>query len=60
MVPSPCIKICRIDPDRGVCEGCLRTLDEIAAWYRVSDQTRRAILAACESRRIVAGPRAVQ
>ncbi len=31
-VPSPCISVCRMDPDSGLCEGCLRTLDEIAAW----------------------------
>lgn len=59
MVPSPCTKICRIDPVRGDCEGCFRTLDEIANWYRVSDQTRRVIVAACESRRVTAGSRVV-
>ena len=31
-VPSPCNNVCRIDPQSGFCEGCLRTLDEIAAW----------------------------
>ena len=31
-VPSPCNNVCRIDPATGWCEGCLRTLDEIAAW----------------------------
>ena len=29
-VPSPCIAVCRMDAATGWCEGCLRTLDEIA------------------------------
>ena len=33
-VPSPCISVCRMDAASGLCEGCLRTLDEIAAWSR--------------------------
>ena len=31
-LPSPCIGVCRLDPAEGVCIGCLRTIDEIAAW----------------------------
>jgi predicted Fe-S protein YdhL (DUF1289 family) len=31
-VPSPCIDVCRMDPQGRYCEGCLRTLDEIAGW----------------------------
>ena len=30
-------------PDRSRCEGCFRTLDEIRAWSRADDATRRAI-----------------
>ena len=29
-VPSPCTRVCVIDPVSGFCRGCLRTLDEIA------------------------------
>ncbi|MGA1318970.1 MAG: DUF1289 domain-containing protein, partial [Rubrivivax sp.] len=29
-VPSPCINVCRIEPASGWCEGCARTLEEIA------------------------------
>lgn len=43
-VASPCINICRIGDD-DVCEGCRRTLDEIAIWSTASDERRRAILA---------------
>jgi predicted Fe-S protein YdhL (DUF1289 family) len=42
-VPSPCISICRIDPVRQTCEGCFRTLDEIAAWSRLDDAHKREI-----------------
>jgi predicted Fe-S protein YdhL (DUF1289 family) len=45
LVPSPCINICRIDPDTGRCAGCRRTLDEIAAWSRADDTAKRAIWA---------------
>lgn len=51
-VRSPCISICRIDPGTGLCEGCLRTLDEIAAWGALDDRARRAILVALDARRI--------
>ena len=30
-VPSPCISVCRMTPDRSHCEGCFRTIDEIRA-----------------------------
>ncbi len=44
-VDSPCIKICVIQPETRLCTGCLRTIDEIAAWSRMSGQARRAIMA---------------
>ena len=45
-VPSPCISVCRMSPDRSHCEGCFRTLDEIRAWSRAGNDERRAIWAA--------------
>jgi predicted Fe-S protein YdhL (DUF1289 family) len=42
-VPSPCIGICRMVPATGLCEGCLRTIDEIAGWRDADDDARRAI-----------------
>jgi len=50
-VQSPCVSICRIDPASGLCEGCQRTLDEIAAWGTLGDDAKRAIWAAIERRR---------
>ncbi|MEP7300942.1 MAG: DUF1289 domain-containing protein [Caldimonas sp.] len=42
-VPSPCTDVCRIDAASGWCEGCLRTIDEIAAWGALGDGARREV-----------------
>jgi len=42
-VPSPCISVCRMDAATGLCEGCFRTLDEIAGWGSASEDDKRAI-----------------
>lgn len=42
-VPSPCIGICRMDARSGWCEGCLRSLDEIAAWSTMSEADKRQV-----------------
>ena len=42
-VPSPCISVCRMDARSGWCDGCLRTLDEIAAWSVMDDAEKRAV-----------------
>ena len=39
-VPSPCISVCVIDERTGLCTGCQRTLDEIAAWSVLDDTDR--------------------
>jgi hypothetical protein len=47
---SPCIKVCQMDPRRGLCLGCQRTLDEIARWGGMSDAERERILAELPAR----------
>ncbi|HEX7639864.1 MAG TPA: DUF1289 domain-containing protein [Burkholderiaceae bacterium] len=42
-VPSPCVNICQVDPASGLCVGCRRTLDEIAAWSRLDDAAKRVV-----------------
>ena len=42
-VPSPCIDVCCIDARTGWCEGCRRTLDEIACWSSMDDAAKRAV-----------------
>ncbi len=44
-IETPCIKICSMDPQSGLCVGCGRTLDEIAQWSRWSDEERRGVMA---------------
>jgi uncharacterized protein len=44
-VPSPCASVCRMHIDHGLCEGCLRSLDEIAAWGRMEEGERRLVWA---------------
>lgn len=50
-VASPCINVCRMDPASGFCEGCLRTIDEIAAWGAMTDEDKRAVWQRLEQRR---------
>jgi len=50
-VASPCTSVCRIDESSGLCVGCLRTLDEIAAWSVLDDDARRAVVASLPARR---------
>ena len=52
-VASPCINICRMHAGTGWCEGCLRTIDEIANWGRLDDAARRQVLQALSPRRVV-------
>ncbi len=40
---SPCINICRMHAGTGWCEGCARTLDEIAAWGGMDEAARRRV-----------------
>lgn len=49
-VPSPCINVCRMDASTSWCEGCLRTIDEIAAWSTFDDDAKRAVWDAIEVR----------
>jgi predicted Fe-S protein YdhL (DUF1289 family) len=48
--PSPCINVCRMDDATGWCDGCLRTIDEIAGWSSFDDDTKRAIWLAIDAR----------
>jgi len=49
-VPSPCVSVCRMDASSGLCEGCWRSLEEIAGWSRLPDADKRAIWARIEAR----------
>jgi predicted Fe-S protein YdhL (DUF1289 family) len=44
-IASPCIRICAVNPKTGFCDGCFRSLPEIAKWSRFSDEERDTITA---------------
>ena len=48
--PSPCIGICVINPNTHLCEGCARTLDEIAAWWDYTSTQKHAVIAQLQDR----------
>lgn len=50
MVPSPCRNICVMHGPSGLCVGCGRTLDEIAAWSVLDDAAKRAVWAQLPAR----------
>jgi len=49
-VPSPCISVCRMNADTALCEGCFRTLDEIACWSMLPDAEKQAVWRQIEER----------
>jgi predicted Fe-S protein YdhL (DUF1289 family) len=49
-VPSPCMSVCQMDDETALCQGCLRTLDEIGRWGNADNASRRMIWQAIEAR----------
>lgn len=49
-IASPCINVCRMNEATGLCDGCLRTIDEIAAWSTLDDTAKRAVWDAIDAR----------
>ena len=49
-IKTPCIRVCCVNPKTGLCEGCHRTLKEIATWGRLTTAERDAIMAALPDR----------
>ena len=44
MIVSPCRKVCVMQPDRDVCAGCFRTIEEIAHWSAMTDGERARVM----------------
>lgn len=49
-VESPCIKICVIHPEARLCTGCLRSIDEITQWSKMTPEARRTVMGELPSR----------
>ncbi|PRC93729.1 DUF1289 domain-containing protein [Solimicrobium silvestre] len=52
VTPSPCTNICKIDAQTGWCEGCWRTIDEIAGWGSAGEPVKELIMQNIEQRKI--------
>jgi predicted Fe-S protein YdhL (DUF1289 family) len=50
-IATPCIKVCVVDGESGLCMGCYRRLSEVAGWAALSDDDRARIMAELPSRR---------
>ncbi|WP_374654530.1 DUF1289 domain-containing protein [Phenylobacterium sp.] len=50
-IKTPCVKVCVVDGESGLCMGCYRQLSEVAGWARLSEAEREAIMAELPSRR---------
>ena len=59
-VPSPCINVCRMNEHSGCCEGCLRTLDEIAQWSLMDDAMKLRVWGLLEQRQQHGAPGIVE
>jgi predicted Fe-S protein YdhL (DUF1289 family) len=44
-IATPCVKVCVVDGESGLCLGCFRTLQEVATWSRLSDAERAEVMA---------------
>jgi hypothetical protein len=48
---TPCIKVCIVDGESGLCMGCFRSLPEVGRWSRMSEEERVRIMAGLDERR---------
>ena len=49
-IKTPCVKVCVIDGESGLCMGCYRRLNEVAGWAKLSDAERETIMGELKSR----------
>jgi hypothetical protein len=50
VIETPCIKVCVLDPASGLCQGCGRSLEEIARWGSMSAEERRRLIVELKAR----------
>ena len=55
-IATPCVRVCFVDAESGLCLGCHRTTDEIADWSRLSDADRHTIMAGLTDRKSLIRP----
>lgn len=50
VIETPCVKVCVIEPESGLCIGCGRSRAEIAGWLGFNSEQRHALMAELPSR----------
>ena len=55
-IKTPCVKVCVVDGETGLCLGCFRRLPEVAAWTRMTAEERERVLAELPERRALVSP----
>jgi predicted Fe-S protein YdhL (DUF1289 family) len=55
-IVTPCVLVCFIDPESGLCLGCFRTGDEIASWIAMTPEGRAQVMTELPSRRMRISP----
>ena len=43
-VQSPCVRVCVVHPEARICTGCLRSIDEITRWSRMTNDRRSQVM----------------
>lgn len=49
-ISSPCIGVCAMNEDTGLCEGCYRSIEEIQDWWDMTPETRNEVMNKLEQR----------
>lgn len=55
-IKTPCIKVCVVDGESGLCMGCYRKLSEVAGWTKLTPEAREAVMSELPSRRALIRP----
>lgn len=55
-IKTPCVKVCVVDGESGLCMGCYRRLNEVAGWARLTDAERETIMGELQARRALIRP----
>jgi hypothetical protein len=55
-IASPCVQVCVVDGESGLCLGCRRTLAEIGGWARLTDAQRAEVMDELPGRRSMIRP----
>lgn len=51
LIESPCIAVCIMNTETGLCKGCFRTIDEIAGWPEMNGERKRVVIAEAAARK---------